>query len=173
VNTTIRPERPDEYDAVRAVNLSAFDNPTEADLVDAMRATPQHLPELSLVAEVDGQIVGHAYFCEVVVEREDGEITALSLGPIAVRPAWQRKGIGGALIREGQERGRERGYPFIVLNGHPWYYPRFGFVPARQYGLETIWPVSDPVFMVCELQPGALEKAAGQLRYPEPFTRLP
>ena len=172
MDVVIRPERPDEFDAVRAVNLSAFDEPTEANLADALRETPEYIPELSLVAEIDGEIVGHALFCEVTVEQEHGEIVALSLGPIAVKPEWQRKGIGGNLIEAGHRGGREMGYPFVVLIGHPWYYPRFGYLQARQYGLETIWPVSDPVFMVCELQPGALEHAAGQLRYPEPFVKL-
>jgi putative acetyltransferase len=169
---TVRPETPEDYDAVRSVNLAAFDTATEADLVDAMREEPEYVPELSLVAEFDGQIVGHALFSEVTVEQESGEVTALSLGPIAVLPDHQSKGIGSALMNEGHKRGREMGYPFVVLIGHPWYYPRFGYVPARPYGLVTIWDVSDPVFMVCELEPGSLENVAGKIRYPEPFVRL-
>lgn len=172
MNIIIRPEKPGDYEAVRRVNLAAFDTPTEADLADAMRDTPEYVPDLSLVAVVDGEILGHALFSEVTVEQESGEITALSLGPIAVLPEHQSKGIGTALIEEGHRRGREKGYPFVVLIGHPWYYPRFGYVPARQYGLETIWPVSDPVFMVCELKPGTLKHATGKIRYPEPFARL-
>jgi putative acetyltransferase len=169
----IRPETPDDYAAVRAVNLAAFDTSAEADLADAMREAPEYVPELSLVAELDSRIVGHALFSEVTVEQASGKrITALSLGPIAVLPDHQSQGIGTQLIEAGHQRGRERGYPFVVLIGHPWYYPRFGYVQARQYGLITIWDVSDPVFMVCELIDGALEKAAGTIHYPEPFRDL-
>lgn len=169
---TIRPETPADYPAVRAINVAAFDTPAEADLADAMRDTPEYVPELSLVAELDGQIIGHALFSEVTVEQDDGELRALSLGPIAVLPDHQSKGIGSTLIEAGHQRGRELGYPFVVLIGHPWYYPRFGYVEARPHGLVTIWDVSDPVFMVCELQPGALETAAGKIRYPVPFQVL-
>ena len=172
MDPVIRPERTEDFPAVREVNLAAFDTATEADLADAMRETPEYVPELSLVAELDGRIVGHALFSEVTVLQERSELRALSLGPIAVLPDYQRKGIGSALIEHGHRRGRELGYTFVVLIGHPWYYPRFGYVPARDYGLVTIWDVSDPVFMVCELEPGALEHAAGEIRYPEPFRNL-
>jgi putative acetyltransferase len=172
VTPVVRPEKPEDATAVRDVNLAAFETSVEADLADAMRQTPEYVPELSLVAEIDGRIVGHALFSEVTVEHAEGETTALSLGPIAVLPDYQSKGIGSAMIEAGHKRGREMGYPFVVLIGHPWYYPRFGYTPARQYGLETIWDVSDPVFMVCELQPGALKRAAGKIRYPQPFAEL-
>jgi putative acetyltransferase len=169
---TVRPETPEDYDAVRSVNLAAFDTATEADLVDAMREETEYVPKLSLVAELDGQIVGHALFSEVMIERESSELKALSLGPIAVLPEHQSQGIGSAMMNEGHKRGREMGYPFVVLIGHPWYYPRFGYVPARQYGLVPLWDVSDEVFMVCELTTGALENASGTIRYPRPFREL-
>lgn len=172
MDPVIRPEEPDDFPAVREVNLAAFDTATEADLADAMREAPEYVPELSLIAELDGQIVGHALFSEVTVEQKTGELRALSLGPIAVLPEYQRNGIGSAMIEHGHRRARELGYPFVVLIGHPWYYPRFGYVPAREHGLVTIWDVSDPVFMVCELEPGALKHAAGEIRYPEPFRNL-
>lgn len=169
---TIRPETPADYARVREINLAAFETSTEADLVDAMRDTPEYVPDLSLIAEVDGRILGHALFSEVTVEQDTGECRALSLGPIAVFPDHQSRGIGTALMEAGHQRGREMGYPFVVLIGHPWYYPRFGYVPARQHGLETIWDAPDEVFMVCELQPGSLKHAAGRIRYPVPFQQL-
>jgi putative acetyltransferase len=172
VSVKIRPETPEDYSAVREVNLTAFDTATEADLADAMREVPEYVPELSLVAELDGRIVGHALFSEVTVVQERGELRALSLGPIAVLPDYQRRGIGSAMMEHGHRQGRKLGYPFVVLIGHPWYYPRFGYVQAREHGLITIWEVSDPVFMVCELEPGALEHAAGEIQYPEPFRNL-
>jgi putative acetyltransferase len=169
---SIRPERPEDYPAVRDVNLAAFETAEEADVVDAMRETPEYIPNLSLVAETDQGIVGHIMISEVTIEQENGELTALSLGPIAVLPEHQNKGIGSQLIEAGHQRAKEMGYPFITLIGHPWYYPRFGYVQARQHGLETIWQVRDVVFMVYELQPGALDNAAGKIRYPEPFAQM-
>jgi putative acetyltransferase len=169
---SIRPERPEDHPAVRDVNLAAFETAEEADVVDAMRETPEYIPNLSLVAETDQGIVGHIMISEVTIEQENGELTALSLGPIAVLPEHQNKGIGSQLIEAGHQRAKEMGYPFITLIGHPWYYPRFGYVQARQHGLETIWQVRDVVFMVYELQPGALDNAAGKIRYPEPFAQM-
>jgi putative acetyltransferase len=168
----VRSERPEDREAVRAVNLAAFETPAEADVVDAMRDAAGYLPELSLVAEVDGEVVGHALFCEVTAGDGADAVTGLSLGPIAVQPALQRQGIGTGLIQTGLDKARRLGYPFVVLIGHPEYYPRFGFVPARPYGLETIWPVRDEVFMILELSPGALEDCYGTIHYPEPFANM-
>ena len=165
----IRHETPDDYHAVRDVNLAAFETPAEADLIDRIRHTPQYIPALSLVAIVDGVITGHALFSEIAIERQTGNLRALALGPIAVLPAYQRQGIGTRLIETGHQQAAERGYPFVVLLGHPEYYPRFGYVPAGPYGLSVPWDVPPEAFMVCELVPGSLESVAGQVRYAEPF----
>ena len=94
---------------------------------------------------------------------------ALALGPIAVRPERQRQGIGAALIRHALEEARRLGYTVVVLIGHPDYYPRFGFGPARARGLECAWPVPDEVFMVRELVPGTLAGVRGTVRYAPAF----
>jgi putative acetyltransferase len=168
MEVTIRPETAADRGAIWEVNERAFGRPNEADLVDALRASDAFLPELSLVAEHDGALVGHILFSRARVDADAGD-GLLVLGPIAVRPELQRRGIGGRLIREGLARAAADGHRGVVLIGHPEYYPRFGFLPARQSGLESPYPVSDEAFMALALRPGALEGTRGLIVFPEAF----
>jgi putative acetyltransferase len=138
---TVRDERPEDRDAVRRVEEAAFGRSEEADIVDALRGDDAWA--LSLVAEVDGELVGHLLF-----SRGDRAIT---LGPLAVLPSHQRSGVGAALMTTGLERVREP----IVLLGHVDYYRRFGFRPAAPEGIRNQWGIEDPAWMVRgELEPG-------------------
>ncbi|SDN02022.1 hypothetical protein SAMN04487897_101814 [Paenibacillus sp. yr247] len=85
-------------------------------------------------------------------------------------PDFQKEGVGSELIFEGIRRTKELGYGIILLIGHPTYYPRFGFKPARTYGYElNQFKVSDDVFMVCEVLEGQLRNMNGELLYPRSF----
>jgi putative acetyltransferase len=159
---SVRSEFPGDREAVRRVNELAFDGTTEADIVDALRGSEAWLPELSLVAEDDAGIVGHALFSLV---RLDSGPELLSLGPMAVLPDRQRAGVGSALVRKGLERARSTEYPLVVVLGHPDYYPRFGFRPARPYGIETPYDAPDEAWMVLPL-PAYDERARGIVLYP-------
>lgn len=161
---TVRAEQAADRPAVHAVNEAAFDTPAEADLIDALRGTTAWLPELSLVAEQDGEIVGHLLLSLVDV---DGTPT-LSLAPMAVRPDRQRAGIGTALVTAALERARTTSYPHVVVLGHPAYYPRFGFAPARAQGIETPYDVPDAAWMALPL-PGPRDAVRGTVRYPPAF----
>jgi len=165
----IRPETPADHDAIRQVNEEAFGKPNEARIVDRVRASACFIPELSLVAETGGEIVGHVLFSRGTVEGATEAWELLALGPVAVRPSCQRQGIGSRLIRAGLERARGVGYRAVFLIGHPTYYPRFGFTPARDLGLETRFPVSDEAFMALPLRPGALDGVRGTVIYPRAF----
>lgn len=163
----IRAERPEDYDAVHQVNEQAFGQPNEANLVDALRNS--HQPQISLVAEVEGRIVGHIFFSTVRIESETSKTAALGLAPMAVLPEFQNQGVGSALVRRGLEECRSLGQEIVVVLGHPEYYPRFGFVPARGKGLSCEYPVPDEVFMALELREGALSGRKGLVKYGPEF----
>lgn len=169
----IRTETPDDYRKVYELNDSAFGNrDSESRLVERIRASAQFIPELSLVAETDQKIVGHLLLSKAVtVDRQRGvEHAVIVLAPIAVSPGYEKQGIGSRLIAEGIHRTKQLGYGVILLIGHPSYYPKFGFKPARNYGYElTQFQVSDDVFMVCEVIVGQLKVCAGELQYPQSF----
>lgn len=170
---TIRAELTEDRTAVRRVNEGAFGRTTEADLVDALRAAAA--PLLSLVAEEDGEVVGHLLFSPVTVETAcpSDAVPALLLGlaPVAVLPEWQNRGVGSQLVREGLQACRKLGATAVVVLGHPEYYPRFGFVPASRFGLTCEYPVPDDVFMAQELVPGALTEP-GLVRYHPAFAAV-
>jgi putative acetyltransferase len=155
-DAAIRIERPADHPAIRQVNEAAFGDTEEATLVEALRANGAIL--LSLVAETPGGVIGHALF---------SRIPAVALAPVAVRPAHQRHGIGGQLIRAGLEQMRSHGERIVIVVGHPEYYPRFGFSSERARDLDSPFP-SD-AFMALELHAGALEGVRGAVKYPDAF----
>ncbi|HEV7767699.1 MAG TPA: N-acetyltransferase [Thermoanaerobaculia bacterium] len=164
----IRHEMLEDVDAIRRVNELAFGRPNEARLVDALREAAS--PFLSLVADVDGEIVGHICFSPVEVEREDGfRAFILGLAPMAVLPEHQNQGIGSELVVRGLEECRNAGFGVVVVLGHPEYYPRFGFEPASWRGVRSEYDVPDPVFMITELKRGAAVEIRGLARYHEVF----
>ena len=165
----IRDEQPGDLAAIRAVNDAAFDQPLEGRIVDALRA--HGVAQLSLVAVVDGRVVGHILFSPVT---SAAGVDGLGLGPMAVAPEHQRRGVGGALIDAGLSRLRAAGCPFVVVLGHHEYYTRFGFVPASRHGLRCEWDVPDESFMVHVIDPGATAAAAGLVQYrPEFLMEMP
>jgi putative acetyltransferase len=103
---------------------------------------------------------------------ESAECGLLALGPLAVRPEWQRQGIGSQLVRTGLERARALGYRAVVLVGHSTYYPRFGFTSARARGLDAPFPVSDEHFMALPLCPGGLDSIRGTVHFAPAFQEV-
>ncbi|HVG33609.1 MAG TPA: N-acetyltransferase [Pyrinomonadaceae bacterium] len=162
-----RAETEADHQAVRQVNERAFGRAGEADLVDALRRKAQ--PQISLVAEVDGRVVGHIFFSPVLIESEASKFTALGLAPMAVLPEFQNQSIGSELVRRGLEACRSIGHDVVVVLGHPSYYPRFGFVTAKQKGLTCEYNVPDEAFMVAELKEGALAGRRGVVKYRPEF----
>src|SRR5262245_51775612 len=163
----IRREEAADVRGVRAVEIEAFGRPDEAELVDRLRARGQHV--LSLVAALDGDVVGHLLLTPVRVEGAAGDVRVLGLGPMAVRPADQRRGIGSRLVRAALDESRKTRAAGIVVLGHPDFYPRFGFVPARDFGLTTDYDPSGAAFFAEELAPGALATVRGRVRYAPEF----
>jgi putative acetyltransferase len=166
----IRPATSDDQAAIHRVHAAAFPTEAEALLVDRIIAAGHD--ELSLVAQLDGQIVGHLLFSPVTVERE-GRVIAEGLGvaPIAVLPDYQRRGIGRRLIEVGLETLAAIGCPFVVVLGHVEYYPRFGFSPAGARGLDNEYGAGD-AFMVLEFEPSSLPAGGGLVKYGREFGEL-
>jgi putative acetyltransferase len=166
---TIRPETPGDIPAIYDVNLRAFGQPAEAQMVDKLRRDGDFIPELSLVAVVEGRVAGHILFPPITITSPEGSVPALALAPMAVLPEWQGRGIGSLLVKEGLAACRRLGHRIVVVVGHPGYYPRFGFFPARERGIDVPFPVPDEAFMVIALAEGSLEGIHGTVRYPRAF----
>ena len=162
----IRPEAPGDIAAIHAVHAAAFPTDGEARLVDALRSGGQ--AAVSLVAILGSHVVGHVLFSPVTLEGTSGGV---GLAPLAVLPAHQRKGIGGALIEAGIEACRNTGLQYAVVLGDPHYYGRFGFLRAMDAGLGNEYGV-DEEFMVLELQHGALHGVRGVVKYRSEFSVL-
>jgi putative acetyltransferase len=167
---TIRPETASDIEAIRAVTDAAFGGRTESRLIELIRASEHFVPELSLVAEVDGEVVGHVMLSRVLLAGE-ADRTVLSLAPISVHPDHQNRGIGGALIGAAAEAATALGEDIVVLEGHPGYYPRFGFERAVDLGIDKPSPlVPDDAFMVLFLDEAA-RGTTGKLEYPPAFAQ--
>ena len=164
----VRLEEPQDIPSVRIINERAFEQPVEADIVDKLRLS---CPEaLSLVAVDEGRVVGHILFTPATVESKTGTIDGMGLAPMAVLPERQRRGIGSSLVERGLKILRDRGCPFVIVLGHPAYYPRFGFEPASRYGLKCQWVgVPDEAFMVLIFDEEAMAGVSGVARYRDEF----
>jgi putative acetyltransferase len=165
----IRSEKPQDYAAVHLVNEAAFETSAEANLVDILRKEAQ--PIISLVAEERSIVVGHILFSPVTLSNHP-DCKIMGLGPMAVLPEQQQKGIGAALIHSGLEECKRLAYGAVVVLGHTGYYPRYGFVPAVLYGITCEYDVPPEVFMVIELQPGYLQDVHGIVQYHPAFNTV-
>jgi len=166
----IRPEHPGDFETVHALLLASFGREAEARLVDRLRASEK--VALALVAEDKSRILGHVMFSKVVANAERAEIGALALAPLAVVPAFQRLGIGSALVSVGLERCRMERQPRVLVLGDPVFYARFGFVPAALFGLKCPFPEAGNSFMAIELEPSAFAGVSGMVRYGHEFDDL-
>lgn len=165
----IREEIAEDFAAIYEINEAAFGRSDEPLLVDRLRSRKAIIH--SLVAERNGELVGHALFSPVMIHKDSGVvIVAAGLGPVAVLPAYQKQGIGSALITAGIEMCREAGYRAMIVLGHPNYYPRFGFQPASCFNISCAYDdVPDDAFMVLGLEEGALKTINGVAYYHPEF----
>lgn len=164
--TMISPEEPGDAGAIRRVLATSFPTPAEARLVALLREAGRL--SASLIAEVDGQIVGHIAFSPVSTE---SGATGAGLAPLAVLESHRRQGIAARLVDAGLIACRSLGLGWVVVLGDPSYYARFGFRPARAFGLSDEYGGGD-AFQALELIPGALPKDAGLVRYAPEFASM-
>jgi putative acetyltransferase len=166
VRIEITEERPGDVAAIRDLNQRAFEQNQEANIVDALRSNGGAL--LSLVATVNGQVVGHIMYSPISI----GSLRGAALGPMAVLPELQRQGIGRQLVEAGNRLIKQGGCPFIIVVGHAEFYPRFGFRPARARGITCEWELPEDVFMVLVLDEAEMEGVSGLAKYRDEFSTV-
>jgi predicted N-acetyltransferase YhbS len=171
----IRKENSFDHNWVIELTEKAFESleisdHNEGKLVDKLRKSPSFIEELSLVAELKGQVVGHILFTPIVIDNGQQQFQSLVLAPVSVLPEFQKQGIGAQLIHAGHQKAKELGFQSVILIGHPEYYPRFGYKSASGWGIRTHYELpSDDVFMAVELTEGALNKVSGLVIFPPEF----
>ena len=175
MNILIRLEEVKDYRRVEEITRLAFSYPGRIErgqigcpyehwMVNELRKR-DGVTDLSLVAVVDGMVVGHIICSKAEVRTDKGVTPVLNFGPISVLPDMQRKGIGKALITNMIEKATQLGYGAILFFGRPEYYPRFGFKEASEFGIADAEGYNYPAFMGMELIPGYLAEATGGRYY--------
>ena len=166
----IRASREADREAIVALHMAAFGE-AEGEEVSALANDllddPTAMPLLSLVAEQNGQIIGHVHFSAVRVLGDEEGVPGRILAPLAVAPTAQGRGIGSELTLDGLERLRAESVGLVFVLGHPGYYPKFGFQPAAALGLDAPYPLEEKnadAWMVQELHPDFLGRVKGTVQ---------
>ena len=163
----IRHETGNDYIGIEKINDLAFGQQVEGKLIERLRKNPEYNEKLSIVAEIVGGIIGHILFFPIKISDGEHSYDSLSLGPMAVVPKFQGKGIGGRLILHGLQVSRDLGYTSVIVLGHKDYYPKFGFKPASKWGIHAPFNVPDEAFMAIELIENGLKGVKGAVMYPK------
>lgn len=165
----IRQEAEKDYHDIYRLIIEVFKTAehadgNEQDLVNALRKSDAFVPELSLVAEISGELVGHILFSEAKV----GKDTVLVLAPLSVKPEFQRQGIGSALVKTGHKIAAILGYSYSFVLGSELYYPRFGYLPAANLGVEIPKGIPTENFMAIKLKEN-VKPISGKITYAKEF----
>ncbi|MGB3106344.1 MULTISPECIES: GNAT family N-acetyltransferase [Sphingobacterium] len=176
MNIKIRQEKSSDPTIVFELIRIAFENEQYSDhqehiLVEKLRKRAEFIPQMSIVAEVEGEIVGYILLTKVqIIDKENQKaFDSLALAPVAVLPQFQGQGIGGKLILAAHQIAKELGFGSVVVLGHADYYPKFGYVPASVYGIQFPFDVPDENCMIKELTDNSLKGIQGTVHYPEEF----
>ena len=174
MNINIRQETEKDYKLSETVVEKAFKNAEYTDhkeqiLVDKLRKSDVFIPELSLVAESNKEIIGHIMLTKLFIENEDNRYKSLALAPVSVLPEYQNKGVGSKLINQSIKIAKELGFKSVIVLGHDKYYPRFGFKTASIWGIKAPFDVPDEAFMALELEDNSLDDVTGRVVYIKEF----
>lgn len=170
----IRQETSADYPAVFTITKDAFStlavsDHTEHFLVERLRKSAAFIPELSLVAEQDGEIVGHILLTKIQIKNDQASFESLTLAPVSVKPGFQRKGIGSQLIKRAHTIAQQLGFQSVILLGHANYYPRFGYERCSKHGISLPFEANDESAMVKELVENGLTGVEGTVVYAKEF----
>jgi putative acetyltransferase len=171
---SIRTEAASDFGAVRDLICKVFHETygtgdVEATLVEKLREQPENGPNVSLVAELDGAIVGHVFFSGIKLVAHP-DIPVCCLAPLGVYSQYQKKGVGSQLTRKGLAECADRGYKAVFVQGDLNYYPRFGFIPIGKTDLHTVFESDHD--MIMELEQGILDNVSGLADFPKPWDAL-
>ncbi len=175
MNVNIRTEVEEDFSTVFELIQNAFENEEYSDhkehyLVERLRNSDAFVPELSLVAEVNSQIVGYILLTKInIVDANADSYTSLALAPIAVLQTFQGNGIGGKLIETAHRKAKELGFGSVVLLGHENYYPKFGYRLTKEFGIKLPFNVPEANCMAIELNENSLQDVSGIVQYPKEF----
>lgn len=170
MNISIRPEQPADIDEIHELNTLVFGQENEARLVDHVRQGPHFIPELSLVAYSDNELIGYILFSQITITNGDYRHQSLGLTSMVVHPEWQKRGNGSKMIAVGLQKATELGYTDVFVFGHEHYFPKFGFLPAARWGIRPPFDAPAEVFMALELIPNALSNVSGIVEFPIEFS---
>lgn len=171
----IRKEEKKDYKKVFSLIENAFKHEIYTDhkeqyLVERLRKSASFIPELSLVAEIDEEIVGYILLTKIKIINDTLHSSeSLALAPVAVLKRFQGNGIGGQLILEAHRKSKELGFKSVILLGHEKYYPKFGYEMTKKYGIKLPFDVPDENCMLIELTENALKDVSGTVEYPKEF----
>ena len=172
---TIRRECPGDYDAGEHLTREAFWNVyrpgcTEHYIVHVLRGDPALIPELDLVLERDGRLIGHILYMRAELRTDDGRtLPVMTFGPLSIHPDFQRRGCGKFLLERSLEMARDLGAGAVCIEGNPDFYGKSGFVAASTRGIRCHGAPPSPFFLLRELQPGFLDGAAGVYYTPQGY----
>lgn len=166
----IRQEKEQDFAAIYDLVKKAFatakvSNGDEQNFVTRLRASKNYIPELALVAEEAGQIIGHIMLTNTFISVDDDRHDTLLLAPISVALEHRGKGVGGKLIEEAFRIAKEKGHTSAVLVGDPEYYKHFGFKASAEYEISNTNEIPGQYVLACELVPDALQNTGGSITF--------
>ena len=170
----IRTENKSDYQAVfelieKAFETEEYSDHTEQFLVERLRNSSDFIPALSIIAEFDSRVVGHILLTKIKINNSEQSFDSLSLAPVSVLPGFQKRGIGGMLIKAAHKKAEELGHQSIILIGHKAYYPKFGYSEAAEFGIELPFDAPRENCMAIELVKNGLNGVMGMVEYPKEF----
>ena len=172
MNIQIRPEHKNDITAISTLNDIAFGQESEGNLIVKLRKNKNFIKELSLVACMGNEIIGHILFSKIRIKNDKEEFESLALAPMSVVPEFQGLGIGSQLINKGLQKASKLAYESVIVLGHKNYYSRFNFTPASRFKISSPFEVPDANFMALELKEGSLNSVSGCVVYPKEFNDL-